>query len=246
MKKTLLAFIAFSIVSVAAFSQNGIEVYYETETNDISGKTLQVDITNGDFYSQNLYILNNTGSSQSWIVTRRRMDVPGDWSDYLCWGHETDGNQGGCYPAREDNPWSSPDAINVLDSERAKLTLDIDPADANFVPGALYRYYFGPSFGAASDSVDVQFNGTLGIKQVKHVSSLSISPNPASESIFISLDGLDKGAIKIVDVLGNVVYTDFVTNGKKIDVSELKNGIYFLMIDASGYKTMTRKIIIRH
>ncbi len=248
MKKIILGFFALITVSLGAFAQDGIGIFFETQTTDISGKTYTIDVTNGDVRVHDLFISNNTNSAKSWVVTRKRMTVPSDWSDFLCFGHETDALQGGCYPANNYNPWTTPsgDAVQVAIGERAKLTIDVDPADANYMPGALYRYYIGPSGTSPEDSVDIQFSGVAGIKQLKQANTLTVSPNPASENLFISADGIEKGTIKIVDVLGNVVYSEVISAGKKVDVSEFKNGIYFVMIDASGYKTMTRKIVVRH
>ena len=51
----------------------------------------------------------------------------------------------------------------------------------------------------------------------------------------------------IVDALGNVVYNEQIANGtKSIDVSNFKNGVYFVIIDPSDAKPVNRKLIIRH
>ena len=71
--------------------------------------------------------------------------------------------------------------------------------------------------------------------------------NPATDFISINLNGIETAAIKIVDVLGNTVFKDSYFSGvKKVDVSNFKNGIYFVMIESNGIKTMTRKVVIKH
>jgi hypothetical protein len=50
-----------------------------------------------------------------------------------------------------------------------------------------------------------------------------------------------------MDVLGNIIYRDIITNGSKlIDVSDFKNGVYFVVIDPVGMKPTNRKLIIKH
>ena len=97
------------------------------------------------------------------------------------------------------------------------------------------------------DSVDLEVNFTMGVSSIKQEVSVSIAPNPATDFVSINLNGIETAAIKIVDVLGNTVFRDSYFSGvKKIDVSNFKNGIYFVMIESNGIKTMTRKVVIKH
>ena len=94
--------------------------------------------------------------------------------------------------------------------------------------------------------------------QFQEMTALHLSPVrygivPASASgentfnVKIALDGIDNSSVKIVDVLGNVVYNESINNGtKNIDVSNFKNGVYFVLVEASGIKSFNRKLIIRH
>ena len=50
-----------------------------------------------------------------------------------------------------------------------------------------------------------------------------------------------------VDVLGNVVLNETSFNQtKKIDVSNFRNGIYFVKVESEGSKAITRKVVVRH
>ena len=53
-------------------------------------------------------------------------------------------------------------------------------------------------------------------------------------------------SIKIIDVLGNNVYSETLSGNKKIDVSDFKNGIYFVTLESSDTRISNRKLIIRH
>jgi len=61
------------------------------------------------------------------------------------------------------------------------------------------------------------------------------------------LVAVENANIKVVDVLGNTVYNETITNGSKnVDVSSFKNGVYFVIVEVPGIKPMNRKLIIRH
>jgi hypothetical protein len=53
--------------------------------------------------------------------------------------------------------------------------------------------------------------------------------------------------VKVVDVLGKVVHTDVISGGQKtIALGEFKNGVYILVIDSPGTKTINKRLIVRH
>ena len=60
------------------------------------------------------------------------------------------------------------------------------------------------------------------------------------------MSGVESATLKIIDALGTTISKEGINSKKKINVSELRNGVYFLVIDIPGSKTITRKVIIRH
>jgi hypothetical protein len=53
--------------------------------------------------------------------------------------------------------------------------------------------------------------------------------------------------IRIVDVLGNEVYNEYITSANKlVNVAEFKTGVYFVLIEPSGSKVINRKLIVKH
>ncbi len=70
--------------------------------------------------------------------------------------------------------------------------------------------------------------------------SLSISPNPASESIEIQFDQNTTGAIEILNLQGIRVY--FSENMQRINVSEFRNGIYLVKLHTQN-GCLTKKFI---
>lgn len=68
---------------------------------------------------------------------------------------------------------------------------------------------------------------TLSSQNFEVENKISIYPNPSSD--FISINGLQKNEnIKIYSVLGQIVKTINVVQNQKIDIKNLKDGIYFL------------------
>ena len=82
---------------------------------------------------------------------------------------------------------------------------------------------------------------------MKQTPVLTLTPNPADNYVTVSLGTTGNATMKVVDVLGNVVMTDVITDGTEmINLSDFKNGIYFIQVESSETKLMTRKLIVRH
>jgi hypothetical protein len=193
-------------------------------------------------------VYNNTGEPKDWVITRLKVDVPIGWQDGLCWGHATDPFGGTCFSSTQmnANPWTSPASQAVLftinDGEYGKMKPQINPDD--WVSGqAHYRYYISEPGMAYADSVDLIVDFTASLKPENEVFTVSITPNPTSQDLYISLSS-GTADFKIVNSFGGTVMNGTVQKEKKIDVSSFKNGIYFVRIETQDNKSLTRKLII--
>lgn len=249
--KSLLFSLAL-LCSLAIFAQqDGIVITLEGQTTDISGQTHTMIAPSNLVFDVPFHVENNTGQSHQWVITRYKVNVPTGWADGLCWGHGTDPFGGTCYSSTQmnGNPWSTPASQSVLftlnNGEFGKMKPQINPDD--FTSGqAHYRYYISDPGSGYSDSVDLIIDFTASIKPVKDDVSISIVPNPASDYIAITANGMDNASLKMVDVLGNIVYRDVMSNSKTIVTSNFKTGVYFVTLEQPGVKPVSRKIIIRH
>jgi hypothetical protein len=89
---------------------------------------------------------------------------------------------------------------------------------------------------------NISYSKPTGINQISD-KNLSIYPNPVSNKINIqSGTDLQNATIKIVNALGEEVLVPFLNNYSELDVSNLKNGIYFLNI-CSNNQYYTKKFI---
>lgn len=246
----------------AANAQDGIEIRHNGTGADISGGTLEVnlyatspDITTIDantvLYETSFDVTNNTGSDQQWRITRRAMIVPVTWPmDQLCWPPLCFNTNGEYYTTPNSGGNPAPIILNGTDqtsnSELAQLKPRIT-IDVNNASYAHYRYYITDVSGVNYlDSVDLTINFTLGVNSPKLTPALSLSPNPANDQLNLTLSNTS-GSVKIVDVLGNLVYMSQVSEGSNpINTSNFRNGVYFVTVEGIEGKSLTRKLIVKH
>ena len=82
-------------------------------------------------------------------------------------------------------------------------------------------------------------------------SEISVFPNPTSGYVNISFEATVKnyGSINVIDMLGNVVYSEKISiindiNRIEIDLSYLSKGIYVLNIFSDGINAKNLRITI--
>ncbi|MCO4813877.1 MAG: T9SS type A sorting domain-containing protein [Flavobacteriales bacterium] len=243
MKKILLSIATiFSLVSVV--SAQSITVNIDGETTNISGTTEMIPVITEVVYNHHLIDFvynNNTGSTQDWTVTRVILNETPGWSNYLCWG--TLGDAGVCHPANSDIIWSAPNIATVPNGGAARVQAYVTAPTGGT---ATYRYYVSNDGQTYLDSLDLQVNSALSINENSKV-SMTVAPNPSSDYFVVNTSNADNGSIKIVDVLGNIISEEAMTaSSKKINVSNFRNGVYFVIIDSENAKPVTRRIIVRH
>jgi hypothetical protein len=94
-----------------------------------------------------------------------------------------------------------------------------------------------PVFGASAD-----FTGSIATSELKN--NVTLFPNPAHDELYIRINnGSESGRVtySIMDPLGRVIIEN-VPYSDKIDISELKSGIYFIRI-SDGKNTSSSKFI---
>ena len=84
-------------------------------------------------------------------------------------------------------------------------------------------------------------SSSTGIDQLVKDDMFSVYPNPTANSILIK-SHLSILTYQITNTLGQLIKSDKFTN-EPIDISNLKNGIYFITITTSDRKIVSKKIL---
>lgn len=247
MKKTILSLLAIATISMGASAQ--ITINIEGETGDYAGSNFNISAPDDSEESNKILVYNNSGAPGDWIVSRRRINAPATWTDFLCWGHETDQFGGVCIDAQsmDSELYTLPgtNAVTVNDGEHAFISSYITPSFND--PGtATYRYYVGTEQDPFMDSVDFVVTLTpLSIPETKPNLSVAVQPNPATEYMVVTAQGVESATVRVMDVLGNEIVNTTITGSKSFNVSEYRNGIYFVIVESKGVR-VNRKVFVRH
>ncbi len=87
-------------------------------------------------------------------------------------------------------------------------------------------------------------NSSLDVSNYSIRNNFNIYPNPFSESLNISRkEEMGNVKLKIFDFNGKLVFLEHISKNKNIDLSQLKNGIYFLQVFENGKSVLSKKII---
>lgn len=238
----ILSFIMF--IGFQAWGQ--VEIYDGNTTRNISGQTLNISLY-GQTYEGYIYFKNISGRETTYVLIRKQLaPIQFNLSEQLCLG-SLSGNIN-CYEADGNSEtYEFPNSLTLAHNEKGSLEFifseyDI-PADVN------YRYYIATNQGALIDSVDVKATASLSVKELNKTANVSVSsyPNPATSYLTVAVNGSNENTIKIIDILGKTVYSEKIGTTKKVDVSDLNNGVYILTVTTSSGKVVQNKrIIVKH
>ena len=245
--KTILFLLAF-LTAFFNFSQVQIverdsDIDYASDTVVVNVSQTNKEYSDFGFVSIYLDVTNNSSETKTLKITRKKINVPAQWHDLLCWGI-------GCYDISSDDEASTPEneAVSSVDGSTYELKLEINPNDV--VGSGQFRYYIVDvsNNNEKLDSVDVVFNfGLASIKEVRKDIQFTVTPNPSTDFVKINIaNNSTEMDVKIVDVLGNTILVDTMNDSKTINVSQFKNGIYFISISTKDKKVISRKMIVRH
>jgi hypothetical protein len=246
MKKIILNTLAFCAFSISCFSQDGIAIKYNGDnvdysvSNGVAHSPLVVTTNTAGETILDFTIENTTGSNVAWRIQRLSSNtIPSTWIDAECFGVD-------CFaPHPEINPWCSPTGheLNIANGQTGSFVLHVS---ADVYGTGNYKFYITNDCSTMLDSMTIEFSYTTGVKELKQTPSFSMFPNPSDEHVSILMNNTDKGLVKIVDLLGNVIYSETIVTSSKINTSEFKNGVYFVTIESEGLKLASRKLVVRH
>ncbi|MBA3829144.1 MAG: T9SS type A sorting domain-containing protein [Taibaiella sp.] len=86
------------------------------------------------------------------------------------------------------------------------------------------------------------FTGT-GVHTVQRVSKWSVSPNPASNVLYVDIKANENISYLISDIQGRILLTGSLNTEHHVDISSLHTGMYFLQITDNGAGQAVQKFI---
>lgn len=107
-------------------------------------------------------------------------------------------------------------------------------------------YVFGglnPSGGSYSDLWQVDYISTELESNTTSYNILRIFPNPASNNVSLTFNEQKELFFELRDLAGKLVLSGDINSGEMIDLSDLDQGVYVIVLNSSG-KLMTDKVII--
>lgn len=239
MKKILLSL--FTISALASTAQ--VEITLKDQATDISGTTIDytIDIADENQIHLELDVYNRSSSTVNMEIRRVRLDTNPAWTDYLCWGQF-----GTCIPASQMTEAEYTTNLDEYYTQDAKgaLWIYINPNDYAEYNGH-YRYYVMDGQSTKLDSIDITVTKVASVVEKTPI-TFSMAPNPAKDFVKINVGGADKATVQVVDVLGNVVRKEEISQSTILNVADYRSGIYFITVNAEGRKAVTRKLIVRH
>jgi len=120
-----------------------------------------------------------------------------------------------------------------------KETVDISPVWNNAMPNG---GYFTDNGLSAVLNFKYETFGTF----TPEIASVNIYPNPAKDEVFVQINAFENARIEIIDQVGQIVMDEFVhQNESRLDVSNLRSGIYLVRIITNDQQRKTSKLIIK-
>jgi hypothetical protein len=93
--------------------------------------------------------------------------------------------------------------------------------------------------------LDDLFVGVNSIEDIQIDNGVTVSPNPANDSVSITLDSSMMTSLEIRDAQGRLVMTDNILNSETLDVTDWTQGVYFLTISNDLGNNTSRLVIQR-
>lgn len=114
--------------------------------------------------------------------------------------------------------------------------------------GAL-DFFVGNARGGVSFYSDALLDTSLVLSTDRVASAFSdfnLYPNPANQSVSISLDNFNRQntTISVLDMVGKVYYQKTINGSKtNIDVSSFSKGVYFIQLESSSFKSAKKLLV---
>lgn len=91
--------------------------------------------------------------------------------------------------------------------------------------------------------------GTIGMAELAGEASIEVFPNPSNGMITVTLEGMEgQGVLEVMEVSGRIALSTNLKAGettKRLDLSDLSNGTYFVNLRQNGKVTREKFVLAR-
>ena len=208
----LLTFLLSSIISLSSSAQI---VFDNDSFSDNS-----VDRTGFD-YSIKAYLTNNSANADdtffNWNVIS--LNQPSDWELQVC----TDGECIADPPLKRTHPF----ILDLGDKEEFKIGWALFEVAGN---GLVTVAVSSTKYPENADTVTLEI-ATLASTKDRNKTNISVNPNPINDYMSVEFPDNSIKTLMVYDILGNIVLTQQVFSGERINTSALMKGVYILKVD---------------
>ncbi len=243
MKKILLS---VAVLIVTAFYANA-QSFTLSMDGELLGDTITVtpDSTSAPEIEFKAIFNNLTGNGANIKVVRNEVSMVDSTSSYFCWG--------ACYPPHIDTSGMSMFIPAGGSSADGDFSAHYEIHNAIGISVIEYTFY---NMDNPDENVKivVQFDTSPSAIDENILSNMNISdiyPNPADNFVNINYDmpvEVHEASVKIVNILGSVVKEERInhrSNTMRMNISDLKGGIYFYSIFVNGEMHSTKKLLVK-
>jgi hypothetical protein len=213
-------------------------------------------VTGSDYFSSDMMtdithhldLKNNSSNTITVVCQKTIISIP---NNLPVWGGASYCFAGNCYSASSTLPSTS--AILAPGQEIKYINNDLEAFSGYYVPAqiagtSVVEYCFYDENNPSDETcviVTYEISATTAVNDINRISQFY--PNPAKENVYFE-HYLDASAeLIIMDILGNQVrQVQLLEKGKKkVDISDLSQGIYLGSIMSDNQLISTQKIIVK-
>jgi hypothetical protein len=250
MKKIITSLL--SVLAISSIAQNPLKIEDAANVGpDIANSIVTLtDVASILEFALDLHVINTSTVSMELKMRTTEMDVCPNTTSATCWSLCPPYSTAGANPIQI----STFSQIIAPGDTASVCSLHYKPANLNCCSMFKYEWLDVDNQNAVVAELIVRYVHTsagtactVSVKEEGFDAEVVISPNPANEMVTFSLSGIENFngmSINVFDMLGKKVSSIAqVGSENSLNVSDFKNGMYFISIMKNGSLIKTSKLI---
>ena len=250
MKKIITSLL--SIVAISSIAQNPLKIEDAANVGpDIANSVVTLtDLASINEFALDLHVINLSMVSMELKVRTTEVDVCSNTTSAACWSVCPPYSIAGSNPTQV-----SAFSQTIAPGDTASVcSFHYTPENLNCCSMFKYEWLDVGNGNAVVAELTVRYDHTstgtvcaVSVKEESFNAEVTISPNPANETVTFSIDGIENFngmSMNIFDMLGKKVGSIAqIAPINNLNISEFKNGMYFISIMKNGLLIKTSKLI---